>query len=148
MPVIAIIGIIFVALFFLMAIVVYYLVNLRNQFRQRFSELYPNAIFIMEVQSFGQQSLGMAQVRGNGTLALTSDTLHFQLWRPNRALAIPLNSITKLDVIRSFLGKTTFSNLLKIEFSNQDGQADAIALRLNNLDDIKQQIEQAVQSTQ
>lgn len=146
MTVVAIIGVIFVILALLMLTIVYYLRNLRNQFRRRFADLYPTADFISEARSFGQQSLGRTQVRGTGTLALTADALHFQLWLPNRTLDIPLASITNVDTARSFLGKATLNQLLKVEFINQNGQADAIAWEIRDMENIKAQIEQAVQA--
>lgn len=146
MSVLMIISIIFLLLIVFMLMAVYYVGNLRRKFRQKITEQYPNAIFITEAQSFGQQSLGRMQARGTGTLALTTDTLHFELWRPNRSLPIPLNAITNIDVARSFLGKSQFKPLLKVEFTNQDGQVDAIAWGISGLDNIKQQIEQAIQS--
>lgn len=146
MTVLAIIILIFVILAIFTGTIAYYLGNLRNQFRRKIGDLYPTAQFIIEGRSFGQQSHGMGQVRGTGTLALTSDTLHFQLWIPNRVLDIPLTSITNIDNPRSFLGKATAAKLLKVEFTNEQGQSDAIAWQIRDLEDIQRQIEQAIQS--
>ena len=146
MTVITIIALIFVIIIIFMGTLLYFLGNLRNQFRQKFTDLYPNAIFTIEGRSFGQKSLGMTQVRGTGTLALTHDTLHFQLWMPNRALDISLRSITNIETPRSFLGKATTSKLLKVQFISDTGEEDAIAWQVANLENIIAQIEQAMQS--
>ena len=106
MTVVAIIGVIFVIITLLVLTIVYYL---RNRFRRRFTDLYPMANFISEARSFAQQSLGRTQVRGTGTLALTADALHLQLWLSNRTLDISLQSITHVDTTRLFLGKAMLS---------------------------------------
>ncbi len=146
MTVLAIIILIFVILAIFTGTIAYYLGNLRKQFQRKFSDVYPNAQFIIEGRSFGQQSRGMGQARGTGTLALTSTALYFELWIPNRLLEIPLKTITNIDNPRSFLGKATPAKLLKIEFTNEHGQPDAIAWQIRDLEDIQRQIEQAIQS--
>jgi hypothetical protein len=54
---------------------------------------YPNALLVVPgANFFGQESAGVGQVRGNGTLVLTSTALIFEMWVPQRVVEIPLNS--------------------------------------------------------
>jgi L-2-hydroxyglutarate oxidase LhgO len=57
-------------------------------------ERYPNARQIDRTANFfGQESRGVTQIRGNGTLILTDSDLIFEMWVPNKQLRIPLRSV-------------------------------------------------------
>ncbi len=79
--------------------------------------------------SFGQESKGPLQVRGNGALVLTSDEIVFLRAVPEAELRIPLAKVTGLSFVRSHLGKATPFKLLKIEFDGDAGK-DSIACML------------------
>jgi hypothetical protein len=79
------------------------------------------------VNFFGQKSKGHRQVRGNGVLILTGEYLYFEMWRPKKILEIKIDSIQDIDIVRSFLGKSKFRDLLKVEFINLDGENDSAA---------------------
>lgn len=81
-----------------------------------------------DANSLGVQSLGKAQVRGNGTLALTTDELLFAQWVPNRVFHIPRSAIIEVTTTRAFLGKTIGRELLLVRWDD-----DAIALRVADL---------------
>lgn len=68
---------------------------------------------------FGQESLGLRQVHGNGVLVLTEKDLYFEMWSPNKILHIPINSIKRIDTPTSHLTKTRFKKLLKAYFTNE-----------------------------
>jgi len=93
---------------------------------------------------FGQQSKGMGQVRGNGVLVLTEDELYFQLYAPKRELAISYAALRGVEVVESFLGKTKFRPLLKVDFVNEQGEADAVAWLVSNLDQWKTGLQKIV----
>lgn len=76
---------------------------------------------------FGQQSRGRGQLRGNGLLILTNDELYFAMWWPRREWRLPRGKITGAEIVKSFLGRTRFQPLLKINFLNATGQADIAA---------------------
>ncbi len=78
--------------------------------------------------SFGVESAGPRQVRGNGNLALTHDELVFAQWVPNRTLHIPRSSILEITTTRAHLGKTIGSKLLKIVWTNEVGERDSVAI--------------------
>lgn len=84
--------------------------------------------------SFGQTSLGVTQVRGNGVLALTADELWFRMWVPARALAVSRSAIVRVSTVTSHLGKTEFRDLLFVEWRLDDGATDSIAFLVADLD--------------
>lgn len=95
---------------------------------------YPNAQLIDRAASFfGQQSHGVTQLRGNGTLILTDSDLIFEMWVPNKEFRIPLRSIHSLDNPSSFLGKSRFTPLLKVVYTNERGMTDAMAWQVPDL---------------
>lgn len=80
-------------------------------------------------QSYGEQSRGVTQARGNGALALTKDELFFMLYVPERELRIALASIEDVSNPRSHLGKTSGAKLLHVRFKRDAGE-DAVAWRV------------------
>ena len=78
--------------------------------------------------SFGVQSRGVTQLRGNGALVLTRDALHFFMMVTHNDLRIPLASITGISFVSSHLGKTVGRTLLAIDFSNDVNAPDRVAL--------------------
>ena len=107
--------------------------------RKRAEELFTNyhkdriIYFSKEVNFFGQKSAGRAQLRGNGSLLLTPDELHFLRWVPKKNIVIPLDNIENIERVNSFLGKKKNSKLLKVEFSNYQGEKDSAAWFLDNM---------------
>ncbi len=87
-----------------------------------------------DANSFGVESLGPRQVRGNGTLALTADELLFAQWIPNRLFRIRRGWIIDVTTPRSHLGKTMVSRLLKVTWTTESGSTDSIALLVKDLD--------------
>jgi len=94
---------------------------------------------------FGMASLGRRQVRGNGTLILTGDELVFMMLVPRKEIRIPLSSIIRIETPKSFLGKTRFIPLLKIDFSTPEGKTDSAAWALKNLETSKKALEGILQ---
>ncbi len=77
--------------------------------------------------SYGLESRGVAQARGNGALVLTSTHLWWlQLTPQGRDVSIPLESITSVGTKRSHLGKRSGKPLLHVAFSADD-QVDSMA---------------------
>lgn len=90
---------------------------------------------------FGQESKGVTQFRGNGTLLLTERELYFRKWITNIEHIIPLGSIISIERPRVFLGKTYGKPLLKINYQRDDGQRDSIAWYVRDLESAIAQIE-------
>jgi hypothetical protein len=105
-------------------------------FRRRASRHFVGLDLLREedANSFGVESAGKWQVRGNGNLALTEHELLFAQWVPNRLVRIPRNSIVEVTTARSHLGKTVFRDLLKVVWTTELGTQDSIALWVKGLD--------------
>lgn len=124
-------------------VVLFYLIkSIYNSIQQkRAEELFGNyhkdriIYFSKKVNFFGLSSTGLTQIRGNGSLLLTADEIHFLKWLPKSELIIPLKNIENIERVNSFLGKKRGKNkeLLKIDFFNQQGELDSAALLLDNL---------------
>jgi hypothetical protein len=93
----------------------------------------PDEILMKDLaaNSFGVESRGVWQGRGNGGLVLTKDYLHFFRFVRGADLRVSLRAITDLSFTKSHLGKSTIFDLLKVRFS-VDGATDSIALYLTD----------------
>jgi hypothetical protein len=91
--------------------------------------------------TFGLESWGVWQGRGNGALVLTADCLHFFRFVRGADVRVPLGAITEVTLTKSHLGKATIYDLLKVRFS-VDGKPDSIALYLNDPQGWKNRIEE------
>ena len=94
----------------------------------------------LTANSFGLESAGVWQVRGNGGLVLTAECLHFFMYLPKREFRVPLDSITELTLTKSHLGRATIYDLLKVRFSVDDS-SDSIAWYLADPNAWKSRIE-------
>ena len=95
----------------------------------------PDQIVLKDLNAvtFGLQSRGVFQGRGNGALVLTADELAWFRFIPERTdLRIPRQSITKVDTAKVHLGKTYGRDLLRVSFDN-DGEPDSIAWYVTDL---------------
>jgi hypothetical protein len=103
----------------------------------------PDEILMKELKanSFGLESAGVWQVRGNGGLVLTAECLHFFMFLPKRDLRVPLDAITDLMFTKSHLGKATIYDLLKVQFSVEE-KSDSIAWYLADPTAWKHRIEE------
>ncbi|MFP4476469.1 MAG: hypothetical protein ACLFOY_12990 [Desulfatibacillaceae bacterium] len=88
----------------------------------------------------GLASAGVAQVRGNGILALNRDELYFLMAVPRREIAIPLTAVRDVDLVRSHTGKTVGHALLRVMFDEQSGQ-DSVAWAVRNPEQWKRNIQ-------
>ena len=82
---------------------------------------------------FGVESAGVWQVRGNGCLGATNDEVLFIMWFPRKELSIPRESITVVERARSHLGKSIGRELLRVRFTNDNGQPDSAAWYVRDL---------------
>jgi hypothetical protein len=83
--------------------------------------------------SFGVESRGAAQIRGNGCLGLTADEVLFVMWLPRRELRIPRERISVVERARSHLGKTVGRPLLRVRFADEVGRDDSVAWLVGDL---------------
>jgi hypothetical protein len=83
--------------------------------------------------SFGVESCGIAQIRGNGCLALTADEVLFVMWVPRRELRISRERISAVERAGSHLGKTVGRPLLRVRFADEVGRDDSVAWLVHDL---------------
>ena len=95
----------------------------------------------LKANSFGLESKGVWQGRGNGGLVLSRECLHFFRLMPGAETRVPLRAITELSFVKSHMGKATIYDLLKVRFS-VDGQTDSIAWYLTDPKSWKNRIEE------
>lgn len=76
---------------------------------------------------FGVESKGRAQIRGNGVLAATDDEILFVMWFPRKEVRIRRDRITAVERAKSHLGKTVFQPLLRVRFTDDQGNPDSVA---------------------
>lgn len=98
--------------------------------KARVAQRYTKAEILLQddlAQSYGLESRGVSQTRGNGTLVLTTSTLHFFQFSPDQEIEIPVSKITETKIVRSHLGKTAGVDLLHVTFSTAAGTPDSIA---------------------
>ncbi len=109
---------------------------LTGRFRRRAEGHFAGLTLLREgdANSFGVESVGVWQVRGNGNLALTKHELLFAQWVPNRLLRIPRKAIVEVTKTRSHLGKAIGRDLLKVSWTTDLGTQDSIALWVGDLD--------------
>lgn len=97
----------------------------------------------LAANSFGLESKGVWQGRGNGGLVLTKDYLHFYRFVRGADLRVSLGAITELSFTKRHLGKATMYDLLKVQFS-ADGKTDSIAWYLTDPKGWKGRIEELI----
>ncbi len=83
--------------------------------------------------SFGVESRGPWQIRGNGCMAASAEEVVFVMWVPRRTLRIPRDRITGVERASSHLGKTIGRPLLRVRFTDDDGQPDSVAWFVHDL---------------
>lgn len=98
---------------------------------------------IETVGGLGLRSAGRGQIRGTGTLVLTADELLFRQWVPRRETRIPLAAVTEVGRERWWLGKTVGRQLLRVSWSADGGEEDAMAWQVPDLDGWIAEIEAA-----
>jgi len=90
--------------------------------------------------SFGLESLGRLQSRGNGALVLSPSELTFFQYRPERAFVIPLGRITAVELTRSHLGKATPRKIVRVRFTDDAGDDDSLGVYVHDAEDVKDRI--------
>ena len=89
---------------------------------------------------FGQQSLGLTQMKGNGVLILMDSEVYYEMWIPKKIIRIPLESIKDIEETKFYLGKTKFKPLLKITFINDENEEDSCTWLVSNIKGWKEKL--------
>lgn len=119
------------------------LVALRDSLEARVKHRYPHAPLVFaeyRANTFGIESRGALQWRGNGALVMTDRELCFFQVLSEHELVIALERITRLRLVHQHLGKSTTSHLLRIEFRGEQ-RPEAVAFWVPKPDELKALIE-------
>ena len=81
-----------------------------------------------------QKSRGYSQVQGMGYLVLTDDELTFEMQLLDNTITMSTDAIQRVGKTKRLLGVGHVLWMLLIEYKDNHGQADAIALRVKNLE--------------
>ena len=104
---------------------------------RRISRMYSSEQILLrdlKALTFGLESRGVRQGRGNGALVLTADELCWIRFVPETSdLRIPRENVTKVDTVKTHLGKTYGRDLLRVAFTN-NGKPDSMAWYVSHLD--------------
>lgn len=134
------------ALVIALLVVIFWVLSQRESGGQSVQSMPTSSEHSVSANFFGQHSAGTWQIRGNGKLALGSDGLYFQRALPSRIYFVDYKDIRSVESPNSFLGKTRLVPLLQINFTNDAGQADAMAWEVGDVDGIKGMIENHLSS--
>jgi len=114
-------------------------VELEARFQKRFAG---KNIQLMDKYALfiAQQSDGYSHFRGVGRLVLTDQELHYERQFGNKVISIPLPSIVQVGETLRLGGQSTGKPFLRVDFRTQEGQEDAVAWRVKQLDRWKNEI--------
>ena len=90
----------------------------------------------IEAVSLGIKSLGLGQIRGNGKLFIGDKEIVFKQYLPDKKIVIPFSSIFEVSTPYFFLGKTFFKKLLRVDFLNDNGELDATAWLVKDIEKV------------
>jgi hypothetical protein len=110
---------------------------------QAMRERFPTAeVIISGANLFGQESKGVAQIRGNGTLVVTDSEIVFERLLPRTEFRIPRAQIESIETPKQFRGKLAGGQpLLKVNYRNESGETDAMAWWVRDVESLKQLLE-------
>ena len=101
--------------------------------RERFPEEDDIVMQNPNAYCMGHQSM-QVQKRGCGPLVLTEEELLFAMPSLLMFIAIPLSSIRSVTRARRFKAKGILKTLIRVDFQNDEGQEDAIAWYVKDLE--------------
>jgi hypothetical protein len=91
-----------------------------------------------------QESHGYSQTQGMGYLILTDEELYFEMSLLNKVLSIPTASITRVGQTKRLKGVGTLRSMLLIEFMDDKGNKDSIALFVKEIELWKREIKNVI----
>ncbi|MFX0021649.1 MAG: hypothetical protein ACFE9S_04935 [Candidatus Hermodarchaeota archaeon] len=123
---------------------------LQKIFKKRINEIHEkfnnkNILLVDDISNFfGLESSGVWKVRGNGVLLLTEEELFFGMWKPKKELLISIKSIINISNPKSHMHKSVFRPLLKVTFTNVNGEIDSVAWFVRKLGDWNENLNQLI----
>jgi len=125
-------------------IFIHYLKKVKAKIQKKIAQRYSGQNIILKEESanfFGKESLKSKQVRGNGILILTENEIYFSMFMPRKEIIVSIDSIHSIDTPISFLGKTKFKPLLKINFEARQEVQDSAAWLVRDVEKWKKEIQ-------
>lgn len=104
-------------------------------------EQFPQALAVLNANFAGLTADPSVRLRGNGILAITREELYFKQWVTNREFRVPMRAIQSVELMSNFMGRWSFTPILKVNFTGAEGQAAAIGWHVRDAESVKQQIE-------
>ena len=114
---------------------------LEKIFKKRINEVHEkyndkHVLIVDDISNFfGLESSGVWKIRGNGILLLTEEDLFFGMWKPKKDLLIPVKSIIEVSNPKSHMHRSILRPLLKITFTDENGDIDSAAWYVRKLND-------------
>ena len=107
--------------------------DMEAKFKERFSgknilRLDKHALYV------ARQSDGYKHFRGTGYLVLTDEELYFERLLMKKIIILPVSSILDVDKTKRLAGQSPGGFMLKITYQTQDGENDAIAWKVKELE--------------
>ena len=90
------------------------------------------------------------KVRGNGRLIVTNSYIYFRILAPCcgfEEIEIPLKSIQTIEKVNSFNGRYNAQSIVKITFTNDQGNTDHVGWILRDIDTWISKLNEMVSST-
>ncbi|HUX19901.1 MAG TPA: hypothetical protein VMW69_01590 [Spirochaetia bacterium] len=125
-PVWIILGPLFVALMI-------YLILVRRMESLRIERKFPKESILLTsfgVNFYGLRSEPGGPARSSGALVLLKDTLYYRARFSKRELAIPVDSITSIDITEAHKGKALYTKAIQFRFEAEEGREDAAVFRI------------------
>ncbi|MBK8034091.1 MAG: hypothetical protein IPK17_32235 [Chloroflexi bacterium] len=104
-------------------------------------EQFPQALAVLNANFAGLTADPSVRLRGNGILVITRDELYFKQWVTNREFRVPIRGIQSVELVSNFMGRWSFTPILKVNFTGAEGEAAAIGWHVRDAESVKQQIE-------
>lgn len=91
-----------------------------------------------------QRSRGYSQISGKGYLVLTQSELYFHMVMIEMIIAIPITAITQVDQGARLLGTNPGRSMLLVDYRDEEGELDTIAMNVKDLSLWIQKIQQLI----
>lgn len=94
-----------------------------------------------------RQSDGYSHFRGTGCLVLTEDELYFERQLNRKTIVVPTVAIVAVEKTRRLAGQSPGKMMLKVVFKTEDGEQDAIAWKVRELEQWIKEISATAKNT-
>jgi len=93
------------------------------------------------------ESSGYSQTSGMGYIALTEDFLYFELALLDLVITVPTTKLQGAELVRRLNGVSPIKKMLRIIFTNENGENDSIAINVKDMEHWKKTISNICRKT-